>query len=55
MEDIVIIAILALIAVGIGIYLYRAKQRGEKCVGCPYCKQCCGTCNIAKDKYTDKK
>ncbi|MBE5880501.1 MAG: FeoB-associated Cys-rich membrane protein [Lachnospiraceae bacterium] len=21
-------------------YLYRAKKRGEKCIGCPYAKQC---------------
>ena len=25
-------------------YLVRAKKRGEKCVGCPYAKQCSGKC-----------
>ena len=26
-------------------YIVRAKKRGEKCVGCPYAKQCGGNCN----------
>ena len=25
-------------------YIVRAKKRGEKCVGCPYAKQCGGKC-----------
>ena len=40
MENFVIVAILLCILGGIGYYLYRAKKRGEKCVGCPYAKQC---------------
>lgn len=40
-------ALLAIIAV-IVLYLYKAKKRGETCIGCPYAKQCggkCGGCN----------
>ena len=40
MENIIIVLILLFIAAGIIWYLVRAKKRGEKCVGCPYCKQC---------------
>ena len=27
----------------------RAKKRGEKCIGCPYCKQCGGDCSAKTD------
>ena len=40
MEDIIIILILLAIAAAIVWYLLRARKRGEKCVGCPYAKQC---------------
>ena len=26
-------------------YLYKAKKRGQTCIGCPYAKQCGGKCN----------
>ena len=26
-------------------YIVRAKKRGEKCVGCPYARECGGNCN----------
>ena len=29
---------------GILFYLYRAKKRGEVCIGCPYGRQCTGHC-----------
>lgn len=44
MENIIIIIILAIIAAGIILYLFKAKKRGKKCIGCPYCKQCSGAC-----------
>lgn len=44
MENIIIILILLAIVGGIVWYLYRAKKRGEKCIGCPYAKQCGGKC-----------
>ncbi len=40
MENIIIVLILLAIAVGIIWYLIRAKRKGEKCIGCPYAKQC---------------
>ena len=40
MTDIVLVAILFLIAGGAGMYLYKAKKRGEHCIGCPHAKQC---------------
>ena len=42
MENFIIIAIVACIVGGIILYLYKAKKRGETCIGCPYAKQCGG-------------
>lgn len=47
MENVIIIVILLAIAVGIIWYLVRAKKHGEKCIGCPYSKQCCGKSNCS--------
>ncbi len=43
--DIIIIFIVAAVVTGIGVYLYKAKKRGETCIGCPYAKQCNGHCS----------
>lgn len=40
MENVIVVLILVAIVAGIIWYLIRAKKRGEKCVGCPYAKQC---------------
>ncbi len=48
MENIIIVLILLGIIGGIILYLYKAKKRGETCIGCPYCKQCNGKCNSDK-------
>ena len=48
MENYIIIALIVLILGGIIFYLVRSKKRGDKCVGCPYAKQCGGKCNTKK-------
>lgn len=49
MENVVLIVILSLIVLGIVLFLVRAKKRGEKCIGCPYAKQCAKkNCDNAK-------
>lgn len=60
MENFVLIAILVLIIGGAGLYIYRSKKRGAKCIGCPNgstcsgnCSGCSGSCNCAKK--TEKK
>ncbi len=54
MENVIIVLILAAIAAGIIVYLVRAKKRGEKCIGCPYAKQCgtkqCSCQSAGRDK-----
>ncbi|MBP3294539.1 MAG: FeoB-associated Cys-rich membrane protein [Clostridia bacterium] len=40
MIDLLIILVLLAIAGGIIFYLYKAKKRGETCIGCPYAKEC---------------
>lgn len=44
MKNALIILILLLIVGAISVYLYRAKKRGEHCIGCPYAKECSGGC-----------
>ncbi len=43
--DIIILALVALAVTLAVIYVCRAKKRGEKCIGCPYSKECNGKCN----------
>ena len=55
MENIIIIVTLLCILGGSIRYLYKAKKRGETCIGCPYSKQCsskkhCGCHNIEQNK-----
>ncbi|MBR6525015.1 MAG: FeoB-associated Cys-rich membrane protein [Clostridia bacterium] len=40
MANAVVIAILALVLFPVVRYLYKAKKRGEHCVGCPYAREC---------------
>ena len=43
--DYIAIAVVVLSLGAAVFYIVRAKKRGEKCVGCPYAKQCGGNCN----------
>lgn len=40
MKNAIIILILLAVIGGIVFYLIRAKRRGQKCIGCPYAKEC---------------
>ncbi|MBQ2985441.1 MAG: FeoB-associated Cys-rich membrane protein [Clostridia bacterium] len=45
MTNFIIILIIAAIIGLAGGYVYRAKKRGEKCIGCPAAKAgACGAC-----------
>lgn len=44
MKNVLIIIILLLIVCGILFYLKKAKKQGEKCIGCPYAKECNKKC-----------
>lgn len=54
MANAIIIMILLCIVGSIIFYLYRAKKRGESCIGCPYAKQCGGKCGGSGD-HDEKK
>ena len=45
MENVIVVLILLAIVVGIVLYLFRAKKRGDTCIGCPYAKQCGSKCS----------
>ncbi len=38
--DIIIAVIILIIVGGAVYYIYRAKKDGQKCIGCPYSKEC---------------
>ena len=48
MENVIVLAVLAVIVGAVVWYLVRAKKRGEACVGCPYAKGCGGCCSHGK-------
>ncbi len=49
MKNLIIILVLLGIIGSIVLYLYRAKKRGENCIGCPYAKQCGGHCHSGQN------
>ncbi len=58
--DYIAIAVIVLIVGAAAFYIIRAKRRGQKCVGCPYSKQCgkkcsCGCGHTQSDKNNNKK
>jgi len=42
--DIVLILVIAAIVCGAGLYIYKAKKSGKKCIGCPHSGTCSGNC-----------
>jgi hypothetical protein len=43
--DYVIIAIVVAVIGGAAFYIFKAKKSGQKCIGCPYAKQCNSKCS----------
>ena len=58
MEDLIIIAILAVVIGFAARYVYKAKKSGKKCIGCPEGCSCgtkngqsfCGSCQGCKEE-----
>ena len=44
MADSIIILVVAAILALAGLYVYKAKKSGQKCIGCPHSKTCSGNC-----------
>lgn len=40
MENVILIIVLAAIVGLAAFYIYRAKKKGQKCIGCPYASSC---------------
>ena len=43
--DFIILAIIVLVVGGASFYIIRAKKKGQKCIGCPYAKNCSSNCS----------
>ena len=53
-EDIIIIAVLAIILCGAIAYMIKTKKSGKKCIGCPYGSSCTGDgCSSCRGKEKD--
>ncbi len=50
MTDVIIIAAIVLIVGAAALYIYKAKKKGQKCIGCPYAKTCSGSCMDTKEE-----
>lgn len=55
MENVIIVVLVVAIVIGIAVYLYRAKKRGNACIGCPYARQCGGHCHPNDGECDTKK
>ena len=55
MGNIIAAAVVIVIIGAIVRYLYKAKKRGETCIGCPYAKQCGGTCGGSCEDTKEQK
>ena len=44
MKTLILIVLLLAILGGAVVYVVKAKKRGDKCIGCPYAKDCSGKC-----------
>ncbi len=45
MENLIVLAVIALILGMAGGYIRKAKKQGVKCIGCPDAKTCSGNCS----------
>lgn len=58
MDNIIIIAILVVVLGIAALYVYRAKKKGKKCIGCPDGGSCseskCGGCSCGCGGEKDK-
>lgn len=51
MENIVITVVLIIVVGGASLYIWNAKKKGQKCIGCPCsggCKACKNSCSSSK-------
>ena len=55
MENIIIIAVLAIILGGAVAYIIKAKKSGKKCIGCPSGGSCSGSCSACGKCSSEKK
>ena len=47
MINLILTLVLGVIIGGAGMYIYKAKKRGARCIGCPNAKSCSG-CGCGK-------
>ena len=45
MVNVIAVLVLLVIVAAAGGYVYKAEKSGQKCVGCPYAKECAARAN----------
>ncbi len=53
MTDIIVLLVIAAIIGGVIWHLRKCKKRGDTCIGCPYAKQCNGSCTNVRSTDSD--
>lgn len=54
MENYIVIGILVLLIGGAALYVYRAKKKGKRCIGCGSCANCSAACGIKASDNSDE-
>ena len=52
--DVVIIAVIVTVVGLASFYIYRAKKKGQKCIGCPCSGNCSGNCGCCTKQDEEK-
>ena len=52
-QNVIIIAVLAVIIALAVFYVYKSRKNGAKCIGCPYGKSCNGSCHSYAEHHSD--
>ena len=45
MQTVIAVVVLIAIVGAAALYIYKAKKKGKKCIGCPYSDKCNGSCH----------
>ena len=48
MKDLILLLVILAILGLAGWYVYKARKKGQKCIGCPYSKTCGSNCQCKK-------
>ena len=54
MTNVLIIAVVVIVVAAAAVYMYRAKKKGAKCIGCPASGNCSAGCPGCTHRSTEE-